>query len=315
MTPRIKKHIRLAKIKAKKDPVEAVLNELDTSIEVAKQEIEENVQRKIEASLSREVLDEVLEYKRGEDGKTPEKGKEYYTEEEKEELIEEVLGRIRLPEDGKNADEDAILERLIEKIPPPQEIVLPEVKDGYTPQAGVDYPTEDQIRAMIATELDYLVANIPKGKVITKEEVTKIVNSIKSKIDWKENARDIARALETLKGNDALDYNALKNKPDLANRPRTLHRGGGGGVESVVAGTGVTVDNTDPANPIVSSSSGVQLVTSDPASATEGTLIVNTTTNEMKIYYGGTWQVLHTLTPASGVGIGTMIIGSTFVVA
>lgn len=32
--------------------------------------------------------------------------------------------------------------------------------------------------------------------------------------------------------------------------------GGGGGVESVVAGTGISVDNTDPLNPIVSAVGG-----------------------------------------------------------
>lgn len=58
----------------------------------------------------------------------------------------------------------------------------------------------------------------------------------------------------------------------------------------------------------------IKHVSSDPASAKTGSLIINTSTNEMKVYYGGTWQVLHTLTPASGVGIGSMIIGSTFTV-
>jgi len=32
--------------------------------------------------------------------------------------------------------------------------------------------------------------------------------------------------------------------------------GGGGTVDSVVAGTGISVDNTDPANPIVSATGG-----------------------------------------------------------
>lgn len=43
----------------------------------------------------------------------------------------------------------------------------------------------------------------------------------------------------------------------------------------------------------------IKQVTSDPASAKEGSLIVNTSTNEMKIYYSGSWQVLHTLTAAA----------------
>lgn len=36
---------------------------------------------------------------------------------------------------------------------------------------------------------------------------------------------------------------------------------------------------------------------SDPATAPEGTMIINTVSGTLKIYYGGTWQTLHSLTP------------------
>jgi len=39
----------------------------------------------------------------------------------------------------------------------------------------------------------------------------------------------------------------------------------------------------------------IRLVTSDPASAKEGSLIINTTSHEMKVYYFSSWQTLHTL--------------------
>jgi len=39
----------------------------------------------------------------------------------------------------------------------------------------------------------------------------------------------------------------------------------------------------------------IKQVTSDPASAKEGSLIINTSTNIMKVYYGGAWQTLHSL--------------------
>ncbi len=45
----------------------------------------------------------------------------------------------------------------------------------------------------------------------------------------------------------------------------------------------------------------IKQVTSDPASAKEGSLIINTADNGMKVYYGGTWQTLHTLTPAAAL--------------
>jgi hypothetical protein len=40
-------------------------------------------------------------------------------------------------------------------------------------------------------------------------------------------------------------------------------------------------------------------VAADPASAKEGALIINTSSSEIKVYYGGTWQVIATLNPAS----------------
>lgn len=38
---------------------------------------------------------------------------------------------------------------------------------------------------------------------------------------------------------------------------------------------------------------------SDPASASEGDLFINTTDNGYKVYYSGSWQTLHTLTAAA----------------
>lgn len=41
----------------------------------------------------------------------------------------------------------------------------------------------------------------------------------------------------------------------------------------------------------------IKQVTSDPASAKEGSLIINATDDGMKVYYNGSWQLLHTLDP------------------
>lgn len=54
---------------------------------------------------------------------------------------------------------------------------------------------------------------------------------------------------------------------------------------------------------------------SNPASASEGDLFINTTDDGYKVYYGGTWQTLHTLTPGSATGIGTWIIETDFVIS
>lgn len=91
--------------------------------------------------------------------------------------------------------------------------------------------------------------------------------------DTKEQVRD---KLEELKDSERLDISAIKGteslieeiakkvaKKEVKNvKPNTVTMYGGGGsssssgVQSVVAGTNITVDNTDPSNPIVSSTSG-----------------------------------------------------------
>lgn len=38
-------------------------------------------------------------------------------------------------------------------------------------------------------------------------------------------------------------------------------------------------------------------VTSDPPTGTKNQLILNTSSNQIKIWYSGQWQVLHTLVP------------------
>lgn len=112
------------------------------------------------------------------------------------------------PKDGEDADEDEIVEKVLEKI------VLPEYKE---------------------TVLD--------------------------------DAEKIKEKLETLKDDARLDKSAIKGleknvtKEDLDYSIRTLQQQTSflinrGGVKSVVAGTNVTVDNTDPQNPIVNATGG-----------------------------------------------------------
>lgn len=83
---------------------------------------------------------------------------------------------------------------------------------------------------------------------------------------------EVRDKLEALEGNDRLDVSAVKGTEELIEdivndkiskipKPKVYVGGGSssssGGIQSVVAGTNVTVDNTDPANPVVSSTGGV----------------------------------------------------------
>lgn len=45
----------------------------------------------------------------------------------------------------------------------------------------------------------------------------------------------------------------------------------------------------------------------------EGLMTINPTTGQMKVYFYGQWQTIHSLV-YTDLGIGTMTIGSTFVV-
>lgn len=59
---------------------------------------------------------------------------------------------------------------------------------------------------------------------------------------------------------------------------------------------GLVID--DMIGDVLMHSHPLDTVTSDPASGEDGQLILNTTDDTIKVYYGGSWQTLHTLTPA-----------------
>src|SRR3990167_7803103 len=68
---------------------EDLIKELE---KVLKQHLDERIKKELRGS-------------KGDDGYTPEKFKDYFTEEEIRMIIEEISGRIPLPEKGKDADE------------------------------------------------------------------------------------------------------------------------------------------------------------------------------------------------------------------
>lgn len=101
-------------------------------------------------------------------------------------------------------------------------------------------------------------------------------------------------------------------KPGGSPKKDGMHRPEGAGnfdnmddyniVDSVNTNTG-TVRHT-PTNPfdIVNKAyadslggGGLTVVVSDPATSTDGTMILNTTDNKIKVWYDSRWQVLHTL--------------------
>jgi len=104
-------------------------------------------------------------------------------------------------------------------------------EDGRDGMPGIDgvSPSEKEVLDMVET----VVAQFLVGKKnYTEEEIKNIVKQSQSIFDPEKQALTIARALETLRGTDRLDYKALKNRPTKEDAPRGIIRGGAGGNNS-----------------------------------------------------------------------------------
>lgn len=140
-------------------------------------QLEESVQEMIDgislSDLDLSPLKEKLRGIKGEDGYTPIKNKDFFdgTDGRNAPTLEEILGNIPKPKDGKDADETKIVMDVLRQIPKP--------KDGKN---GIDGSPDT-------------------GKQIVKK-------------------------LESLEGEDRLDYNALKNRPSSVTQQ--IYGGGGG---------------------------------------------------------------------------------------
>lgn len=133
--------------------------------------------------------------KPGEDGKTPEKGVDYFTESEVDEIVSRIRDLIPTPEDGK------------------------------TPEKGVDYMTAEEIDALIRE----VVSRIPKPKdgdpgkdaVLNYEEIaTKLLPLLPKPKEVKQITPDapldIVKKLRSLKEGERLSIDDLKDVPDFA---------------------------------------------------------------------------------------------------
>jgi len=166
----------------------------------------------------------ITSIEQGKEGYSPIKGVDYFTPEELREMIAFIQKNIRAPKDGQPGKDG---------------------KDGKAPSAK-------EIRALIKAEL----VQLPKEAPMTPTIITKVTERVQEEIDFASKAKDIARAIEGLKGSDRLDYRALKNLPGVPaydDKPATIHRGGGGGAQTYYYDLshltdGVTKTFTIPAN-------------------------------------------------------------------
>ena len=214
--------------RAKENPGLAVveaIQELEAKVAEIEQEAKLIVTKQAERAISEAILglkDELsslaekavqeriftgISQIKGEKGNTPEKGKDYWTESEINEIVSKIQSQIRIPSDGKPGD------------------------NGKTPVASIDYPTKEQVK----TQIKFFVSQIKipepvngitpiKGKdYFTEADIKSIVRQVEELL----SPTLIKQKLESLQGEERLDAKAIKNLPKFMGEERkTLHRGG-----------------------------------------------------------------------------------------
>ena len=143
---------------------------------------------------------------KGDVGYTPIKGVDFFTEREIQQFTTQIQSRIRIPKDG---------------------------IDGITPEAGVDYPTNQQVRDEIIKH----IPNIPKpenGKTpikgvdyFTERDIKEILVKLNVPEVTGEQIVKKVNALE-ITPEKQIDASHIKNLPEFVRKAakRTLHRGG-----------------------------------------------------------------------------------------
>ena len=177
---------------AEKEEKEAK-REAEKQAKEAEKEKKENESRQSEVRVVREIISkfETAKGNPGNDGYTPERGKDYWTENDKKELIDEIWKKV----------------------------VIPTPKDGITPEAGIDYPSYQEVQ----TWVEDAVASIPRPKEVDLVKVADAVLKMvvipapipgaPGKDGSPDTPENIKEKLESLKGDDRLDARAIKNLP------------------------------------------------------------------------------------------------------
>lgn len=242
---------------------------------------------KLTYSIIDRVLSDIqrLPLKKGDDGLTPEKGVHYFTEEDKQELVEQLKDHIPPPvpgEAGKDADADAIADKVIARISKP--------KKG---KKGKDADEDRIITAITARILPVFEALLAERD--TQEESIEVSESKGLAVS------DIAGLSEEIK----------EIKGEITKIARSKGKQGGGG-DVVVAGTNVTVTRTTGGKRQISSTGGSSTVYSEtPTGTIDGAnkvyTVLNTITAIISLTING--EYIH---PSEYSAVGTTI---TFVTA
>lgn len=150
---------------------------------------------------------------------TDELSKEQFTEEVMQNIVESVMGQVRVPEDGKDyilSDEDL-------------QFIISEVSELI--DDGTDYIITEQDIEDITQRVSQLVKDGKDGKdyIITSDDYKNIAELVEIEIPEYEipeqpTPDDIRDMLETLQGDDRLDISAIKGFDEILRKLKT-HNG------------------------------------------------------------------------------------------
>lgn len=136
----------------------------------------------------------------GDDGKVPQKGTDYFTKEEIQQLSDQILQRV--------------------------EYRMRQPKDGKTPVAGSDYPTRPQMEEMLRTLVKDIKIPVPaNGKTPTKGVdylteieidvfISRVIRELGAKFPKSDTPEQVRDKLSSLTGEARLDAAAIKNLPE-----------------------------------------------------------------------------------------------------
>lgn len=166
---------------------------------------------------------------------------EDFTEAQKQEIAQMAAALIPTPEDGKDyvlteQDKNDIVEMVAQMVEDGVEGL--DGEDGYTPVKGKDYFTDEEVEDLIID-----VALSVESQLFPK--VKNLQDTI-DKIEGK-SILDIVDGIEALEGEDRLDYQSLKNRPDIEKLIRdiaTTYVGNGSGNGSGGASTFLQLTDT-----------------------------------------------------------------------
>ena len=181
---------------------------------------------------------------KGERGDTPKKGTDYFTDQEKEVMIKEVVSRIPVPKDGEDADYDIVFSYVVQEVEKEvtkQVAKIPKAKDGEPGKdAVVDIPAIVESLLKVMPKLDE-AEDVDYAGI--KEYIDKQVKKIKLPTQRVGNIGGGAQALGQLTDVD------LSGLTQDAKGNYILGSGGGSSLPDQTGNAGkfLTTDGTDPA--------------------------------------------------------------------